>query len=99
MAAEIEEQSIHFANHPAFSPDLNTIKTLHREERKPIKEYLSSVSSSSKATKQEAAEKLRAVWQSKSFDSKVVKYCSHSAFQDLKLKVEAANGHNNFKDQ
>jgi hypothetical protein len=49
--------------------------------------------------RKEAAEKLRAVWQSKSFDSEVIKYCSYSAFQDLKLKLEAADGHNNFQDQ
>lgn len=98
MAAEIERQSIHFANHPAFSPDLNPIETLHREETKPIKQYLASVTSAAEVVRQEAGLKLKEVWQSKSFDTAVTKYCSHTVLQTLKKKLEAANGHNNFSD-
>ena len=99
MAPLINALSIEFANHPANSPDLNPIETLHREQDDVI--YLFRLNTFSKAAivKHQCDEKLKEVWQSRQFDDSVRKYCSYSAFKTLVDKVKEANGHNNFKDQ
>ncbi|GAM91562.1 hypothetical protein ANO11243_096140 [Dothideomycetidae sp. 11243] len=81
-----------------ISPDLNAIETLHREELKPLSEFIQSITSSSRAVKQEADSKLRAVWQGKSFDEVVVKYCSYEAIEAVRIKCRDAHGHNNYAE-
>jgi transposase len=99
VAPLINRLSIEFASHPANSPDLNPIETLHREEDKPIYQFRLNTYSAAASVKQQCDEKLKEIWQSKEFDQFVTKYCSYEAFQSLLKKVREANGHNNFKDQ
>ena len=99
QAPLINALSIEFANHPASSPDLNPIETLHREQDKLIFKFRMNTFSAAQVVKDECDERLKVVWQSKEFDQFVTKYCSHNAFKDLLNKVKESNGHNNFKDQ
>jgi hypothetical protein len=95
----ITELNIEFASHTAFSPDLNTIETLHREQDKLLEPFKYSFTSKSKEDHRQADEKLKEIWQSNHFDQFVLKYCSLEAIHDLSDKVKAAQGHNNFQDQ
>jgi hypothetical protein len=95
----INRLNIEFAGHPAFSPDLNPIETLHREQDKLIFKYRINTFSAAQVVKEQCDEKLKEVWQGKQFDQFVIKYCSYNAFKDLLNKVKGAKGHNYFKDQ
>lgn len=95
----IQQLDIEFAEHPPFSPDLNPIETLHREQDTLLKTFILSVRSKAKAVQLQAEAKMRDIWQSKAFDRYVAKYCSLEAFEDLRIKVIKAEGHNTFQDQ
>ena len=99
VAPLINRLAIKFASHPANSPDLNPIETLHREEDKLIYKFRLNTYSRATIVQQQCDEKLKEVWQSKEFNQFVTKYCSHSEFKQLLDKVREADGHNNFKDQ
>ena len=99
MAHRIDKLKIKFANHPAFSPDLNTIETLHREQKKPLKDFMFSVRNNTAEKRREAGSRLKSVWQGKSFDAKVIKYYSLKALDDLTIKCQLAHDHNNFRNQ
>jgi hypothetical protein len=95
----INHLAIEFASHLAFSPDLNPIETLHREQDKLIYQFRINTFSAAQVVKHQCDEKLKEVWQCKQFDQFVTKYCSYNAFEELLDKVREADGHNNFKDQ
>ena len=99
MAPLINHLAIEFAGHPAFSPDLNPIETVHREQDKLIFKFRINTFSAAQIVKDQCDEKLIEVWQSKQFDQFVLRYCSHNAFKDLLDKLRHAKGHNYFKDQ
>lgn len=87
QAPLINALSIEFASHPANSPDLNPIETLHREQDKLIFKYRINTFSAAQVVKDQCDKKLKDVWQSKEFDQFVIKYCSHNAFKELLNKV------------
>ena len=95
----ISELAIEFADHPAHSPDLNTIETLQREHEKFLEPFMWTVRSRARAIKREADNLMKKTWQDSSFDPIVTRYCSLEAFQDLVNKIREADGHNTFKDQ
>ena len=68
QAPLINALSIEFAGHPANSPDLNPIETLHREQDKLVFKFRINTFSAAQIVKDECDEKLKAVWQSKEFD-------------------------------
>jgi hypothetical protein len=87
------------ALHPPFSPDLNPIETVHREQDKHLEAFILSVRSKAKAVQSKAEAKMRDIWQSKTFDQYVAKYCNLKAFDNLRIKVLQVEGHNTFQDQ
>ena len=99
QAPLINRLNIEFTGHPAFSPDLNPIETLHREQDKLMFKYRINTFSAAQVVKEQCDKKLKEVWQGKQFDQFVIKYCSYNAFNDLLNKVKEAKGHNHFKDQ
>jgi hypothetical protein len=99
VAPLINRLSIEFASHPANSPDLNPIETLHREQDKLIYQFRLNTYSAAAVVKQQCDQKLKEVWQSREFDQFVMRYCSHNAFKSLLNRVKEVDGHNNFQDQ
>lgn len=94
MAPEIQagtEDEIHFLETPAFSPDLAPIEQLHHDQKRLLLDYRLSITSASRATKAEAGEEAKQVWQSSEFDAIVARKLSIHYFQGLATRSKHAD--------
>ena len=98
LAAEINQDQIKFAPHPASSPDFNLIETLQKYHNKVLEDFRTHISTASIAVKEKAKVEMKKAWQSIEMDEVWQNRGSNYALKLIANRCRQDQGGNHFRD-